>query len=160
MPNGHRKHAWHLSREIRPPLRSLWYNWQLTDCRDVAQSGSAPALGAGCRRFESCRPDHFLCFVVADATTKCADAAVPTGIWLSRSKLTLAYRSALSRFRRIPGTCQTLADFLGRTCSTNRVEQNKIITVLVFFWIIALGFGIMRGMGKTETYRQIGRAHV
>ena len=26
--------------------------------RDVAQSGSAPALGAGCRRFESCRPDH------------------------------------------------------------------------------------------------------
>ena len=30
-------------------------------CRDVAQSGSAPALGAGCRRFESCRPDHALC---------------------------------------------------------------------------------------------------
>ena len=28
--------------------------------RDVAQSGSAPALGAGCRRFESCRPDHAL----------------------------------------------------------------------------------------------------
>ena len=26
--------------------------------RDVAQFGSAPALGAGCRRFESCRPDH------------------------------------------------------------------------------------------------------
>ena len=26
--------------------------------RGVAQSGSAPALGAGCRRFESCRPDH------------------------------------------------------------------------------------------------------
>ena len=22
--------------------------------------GSAPALGAGCRRFESCRPDHFI----------------------------------------------------------------------------------------------------
>ena len=28
--------------------------------RDVAQFGSAPALGAGCRRFESCRPDHCL----------------------------------------------------------------------------------------------------
>ncbi len=28
--------------------------------RGVAQSGSAPALGAGCRRFESCLPDHFL----------------------------------------------------------------------------------------------------
>lgn len=28
--------------------------------RGVAQPGSAPALGAGSRRFESCRPDHFL----------------------------------------------------------------------------------------------------
>ena len=28
--------------------------------RDVAQPGSAPALGAGCRRFKSSRPDHFL----------------------------------------------------------------------------------------------------
>ena len=27
-------------------------------CRGVAQSGSAPALGAGGRRFKSCRPDH------------------------------------------------------------------------------------------------------
>ena len=26
--------------------------------RDVAQSGSAPALGAGCRGFESLHPDH------------------------------------------------------------------------------------------------------
>ena len=26
--------------------------------RGVAQSGSAPALGAGCRRFKSSRPDH------------------------------------------------------------------------------------------------------
>ncbi len=26
--------------------------------RGVAQSGSAPALGAGCRRFESCLPDQ------------------------------------------------------------------------------------------------------
>ena len=32
--------------------------------RDVAQFGSAPALGAGCRRFESCRPDHILAGVV------------------------------------------------------------------------------------------------
>ena len=31
---------------------------RLFGCRDVAQPGSAPALGAGCRRFESCRPDH------------------------------------------------------------------------------------------------------
>lgn len=27
--------------------------------RDVAQLGSAPALGAGCRRFKSCHPDTF-----------------------------------------------------------------------------------------------------
>ena len=26
--------------------------------RGVAQPGSAPALGAGCRRFKSSRPDH------------------------------------------------------------------------------------------------------
>lgn len=28
--------------------------------RDVAQFGSAPALGAGSRRFESCHPDPIL----------------------------------------------------------------------------------------------------
>jgi hypothetical protein len=27
-------------------------------CRGIAQSGSAPALGAGCREFESLYPDH------------------------------------------------------------------------------------------------------
>ncbi len=31
----------------------------LAVCRDIAQSGSAPALGAGCREFESLYPDHF-----------------------------------------------------------------------------------------------------
>ena len=29
--------------------------------RGVAQSGSAPGLGPGGRRFESCRPDLFRC---------------------------------------------------------------------------------------------------
>ena len=29
------------------------------DRRGVAQSGSAPVLGTGCRRFKSYRPDHF-----------------------------------------------------------------------------------------------------
>ena len=29
-------------------------------CRGVAQPGSAPALGAGSRRFKSGRPDHIL----------------------------------------------------------------------------------------------------
>lgn len=31
----------------------------LSFSREVAQPGGAPALGAGCRRFESCLPDHF-----------------------------------------------------------------------------------------------------
>ena len=29
-----------------------------TETRDVAQLGSAPGLGPGCRRFKSCHPDH------------------------------------------------------------------------------------------------------
>ncbi len=28
--------------------------------RDIAQPGSAPALGAGCREFESLYPDHLI----------------------------------------------------------------------------------------------------
>ena len=31
--------------------------------RSVAQLGRAPALGAGCRRFKSCRSDHFYFFI-------------------------------------------------------------------------------------------------
>jgi hypothetical protein len=33
-------------------------NRELSKCRGVAQPGSAPALGAGGRVFESHRPDH------------------------------------------------------------------------------------------------------
>ena len=32
---------------------------EFKDRRGIAQSGSAPALGAGCREFESLYPDHF-----------------------------------------------------------------------------------------------------
>ena len=32
--------------------------------RDIAQLGSAPALGAGCRRFKSCYPDLFIGVVI------------------------------------------------------------------------------------------------
>ncbi len=45
---------------VRPPAvtdRAVRYN---APCRGVAQPGSAPALGAGGRRFKSCRPDHYL----------------------------------------------------------------------------------------------------
>ncbi len=36
--------------------------------RGVAQSGSAPALGAGGRRFESCHPDFGIAVLVAHQT--------------------------------------------------------------------------------------------
>ncbi len=36
----------------------LWLEMENHRKRGVAQPGSAPALGAGCRRFKSCRPDH------------------------------------------------------------------------------------------------------
>ena len=35
----------------------------------MAQFGRAPALGAGCRRFESCHPDHVVADYVSFATT-------------------------------------------------------------------------------------------
>ena len=38
--------------------------------RGVAQPGSAPALGAGGRRFESGRPDHFFNFLCNGCATK------------------------------------------------------------------------------------------
>ena len=37
----------------------MLYNRGTRGCRGVAQPGSAPALGAGGRWFESSRPDHF-----------------------------------------------------------------------------------------------------
>lgn len=33
-------------------------------CRGVAQFGRARGLGPRCRRFKSCRPDHFYCFFI------------------------------------------------------------------------------------------------
>jgi XTP/dITP diphosphohydrolase len=36
----------------------IWLEKEIHRKRGVAQPGSAPALGAGCRRFKSCRPDH------------------------------------------------------------------------------------------------------
>ncbi len=45
-------------------IRALLFSWQNVwtlnkVIRDIAQSGSAPALGAGCREFESLYPDQF-----------------------------------------------------------------------------------------------------
>ncbi len=44
--------------------------------RGIAQSGSAPALGAGCREFESLYPDQ-ITFISADF---CADEKCKTGL--------------------------------------------------------------------------------
>ncbi len=44
-------------------LRLVEGSWRT---RGIAQSGSAPALGAGCREFESLYPDHFI-FIVESA---------------------------------------------------------------------------------------------
>ena len=46
-------------RIIRAPLSCTAHLAAKWICRDIAQSGSAPALGAGCREFESLYPDHF-----------------------------------------------------------------------------------------------------
>ncbi len=40
------------------PVKSSIFQLQKL-IRGIAQSGSAPALGAGCREFESLYPDHF-----------------------------------------------------------------------------------------------------
>ena len=48
----------HLSAKCAIVVDCAW-NWEsVQKPRGVAQFGSAPALGAGCRRFESCHPDH------------------------------------------------------------------------------------------------------
>ena len=38
----------------------LFARCEAVEIRGIAQSGSAPALGAGCREFESLYPDQFL----------------------------------------------------------------------------------------------------
>ena len=40
-------------------IATLMFSVFIGSLRGIAQSGSAPALGAGCREFESLYPDHF-----------------------------------------------------------------------------------------------------
>ena len=47
-----------MPKNLRVPI--ILYTFALAkEKRGVAQSGSAPGLGPGGRRFESCRPDFF-----------------------------------------------------------------------------------------------------
>jgi uncharacterized protein (DUF433 family) len=60
------------------------------ECRGVAQPGSAPALGAGGRRFKSSRPDHYFPYFLGhlfepEPTPRAAQTLAPTGD--ERSKL-------------------------------------------------------------------------
>jgi hypothetical protein len=53
-------HRWvaHKPKSSKPPdIQGVFY-WSLKTEPGVAQSGSASALGAECRRFESFHPDH------------------------------------------------------------------------------------------------------
>ena len=47
-----------VSRQLRDVFEYLSFQILPSCRRGVAQLGSAPALGAGGRRFKSCRPDH------------------------------------------------------------------------------------------------------
>ncbi len=73
-PSGHRARAFMEQRKPSPEAKNLKkaidkcnplaYNIKVAcekrrNLRGVAQSGSAPALGAGCRGFKSLHPDHF-----------------------------------------------------------------------------------------------------
>ena len=62
--------------------------------------GSAPALGAGCRRFKSCHSDHRrrgLCIVRGDFFIKAADALTPLLLLSAKSHVTLV--NALTMLR-------------------------------------------------------------
>ena len=74
------------------------YNQRRFTCRGVAQPGSAPALGAGGRAFESPRPDH----IFSDLRARFEIPPVETGGILSY----------ISRFIRYVPPAQVTAAFL------------------------------------------------
>ena len=56
--------------------------------RGIAQSGSAPALGAGCREFKSLYPDQFLHLADVDVAihvSECFGARVMEERWAASS---------------------------------------------------------------------------
>ena len=92
---------------------------RLFGCRDVAQPGSAPALGAGCRRFESCRPDQSR--VWFNGRTEAFQASNAGSIPVTRStKLQVRALSALTFF-----VC-------GQSCGPNAGQIGKKLQTLLF----------------------------
>lgn len=59
--------------------------------RGVAQSGSAPGLGPGGRRFESCRPDVNKAYIISDICLICFMYNVS-----KRSRLKILFRILIS----------------------------------------------------------------
>ena len=58
---------------FEPQLKKAFFFGQKD--REVAQAGSAPGLGPGGRRFESCLPDFFYCILCQKpANTECLQA--------------------------------------------------------------------------------------
>ena len=79
-------HFVNFERNYLARARSSGILTKLFGRRDVAQSGSAPALGAGCRRFESCRPDQSR--VWFNGRTEAFQASNAGSIPVTRSKKT------------------------------------------------------------------------
>ena len=92
---------------------------RLFGCRDVAQPGSAPALGAGCRRFESCRPDQSR--VWFNGRTEAFQASNAGSIPVTRSTKT-------------PGQSLIGSDLFvcGPSCGPNAGQIGKKLQTLLF----------------------------
>ena len=77
----------------------------------MAQFGRAPALGAGCRRFESCHPDHVVADYVSFATTfllkshRLTHAVAPPFRKKSRLLRPFACKRALGASAALPTFC-------------------------------------------------------
>ncbi len=70
------------------------------EIRGIAQSGSAPALGAGCREFESLYPDQLVY-----EFTKSSFCPRKRGVHLALLKLTSIEGVTLSRSKLLVGFC-------------------------------------------------------
>ena len=93
---------------------SPWHPRQKTGCSAV---GSAPALGAGCRRFKSCHSDHRrrgLCIVRGDFFIKVVNALTPLLLLSAKSHVTLV--NVLTMFRLATKYNGNIIEYIRVTC--------------------------------------------
>ena len=84
--------------------------------RAVAQFGSAPAWGAGGRRFESCQPDHFLRNLASESH----------GLWdlmIARHGMTEPLLQSGASIRK--STCGSIALFQVQSPRASSCSENK-----------------------------------